>query len=241
MISNKQKDLGYQFVVFDCLGDDEAEYLDVLDEMASNRLCEVIAPRRRVEKLKQICDDIASGYAKPTILTILGQERFREIKLNQPIAEQVQTPANDAMPSSNDFAATLAMMNSIGNNSTHNDVASSVKNTQDALKYIMNEGPSVGVHTILQVDKPNNFLFLGDGSFRKADLYAKCKHVILLRSEDTALSSLWLQDDIRVAIPKLEDNPNRLRAYYYNEESDNYQLFTPFVLPDKATINNIVK
>ena len=241
MISNKQKDLGYQFVVFDCLGDDEAEYLDVLDEMASNRLCEVIAPRRRVEKLKQICDDIASGYAKPTILTILGQERFREIKLNQPIAEQVQTPANDAMPSSNDFAATLAMMNSIGNNSTHNDVASSVKNTQDALKYIMNEGPSVGVHTILQVDKPNHFLFLGDGSFRKADLYAKCKHVILLRSEDTALSSLWLQDDIRVAIPKLEDNPNRLRAYYYNEESDNYQLFTPFVLPDKATINNIVK
>lgn len=241
MISNKQKDLGYQFVVFDCLGDDEAEYLDVLDEMESNRLCEIIAPRRRVEKLKQICDDIASGYPKPTILTILGQERFRELKLNQPITEQAQAPVNDAMPAPGDIAATLAMMNSIGNSSAKTSATSSVENTQDALKYIMDEGPSVGVHTILQVDKPNNFLFPGDGSFRKADLYAKCKHVILMRSEDTALSSLWLQDDIRVAIPKLEDNPNRLRAYYYNEESDNYQLFTPFVLPDKDTINNIIK
>lgn len=241
MISNKQKDLGYQFVVFDCLGDDEAEYLDVLDEMESNRLCEIIAPRRRVEKLKQICDDIASGYPKPTILTILGQERFRELKLNQPIAEQAQAPANDAMPAQDDVAATLALIGNIGKNNVQSNATSDVKNTQDALQYILNEGPSVGVHTILQVDKPNNFLFPGDGSFRKADLYAKCKHVILMRSEDTALSSLWLQDDIRVAIPKLEDNPNRLRAYYYNEESDNYQLFTPFVLPDKDTINNIVK
>ena len=145
------------------------------------------------------------------------------------------------MPAPNDVAATLALIGNIGKNNVQSNATSDVKNTQDALQYILNEGPSVGVHTILQVDKPNNFLFPGDGSFRKADLYAKCKHVILMRSEDTALSSLWLQDDIRVAIPKLEDNPNRLRAYYYNEESDNYQLFTPFVLPDKDTINNIVK
>ena len=222
--------------------DESAKHrMDVLDEMESNRLCEIIAPRRRVEKLKQICDDIASGYPKPTILTILGQERFRELKLNQPIAEQAQAPANDAMPAQDDVAATLALIGNIGKNNVQSNATSDVKNTQDALQYILNEGPSVGVHTILQVDKPNNFLFPGDGSFRKADLYAKCKHVILMRSEDTALSSLWLQDDIRVAIPKLEDNPNRLRAYYYNEESDNYLLFTPFVLPDKDTINNIIK
>ena len=106
----------------------------------------------------------------------------------------------------------------------------------------MSEGPANGVHTILQVDKPNNFLYPQDGSLRKNDFYAKCKHVILLRSESTALTNLWLSDDnIPHAVSQFEDNPNRLRAYYYDAVGSRYQLFTPFVLPDKNTINNIIK
>lgn len=243
MISNKQKDLGYQFMVFDCLDDEEAEYLDVLDELEAAELCEVVKPRQRIEKLKQLCDEIASHRANPTILVILGQERFRELKLNQPIGEAPAQTMDMSMPAPGDFAAALAAMNSIGTTSASATslAGSSVKTVQEAMNYILSEGPANGVHTILQVDKPNNFLFPQDGSLRKNDFYTKCKHVILLRSESTALTNLWLQDDISRAISQFEDNPSRLRAYYYNEEGDKYQLFTPFVLPDKNTINNIIK
>lgn len=243
MLSNTQKDLGYQFMVFDCLDDEEAEYLDVLDELEAAELCEVVKPRQRIEKLKQLCDEIASHRANPTILVILGQERFRELKLNQPIGEAPAQTMDMSMPAPGDFAAALAAMNSIGTTSASATslAGSSVKTVQEAMNYILSEGPANGVHTILQVDKPNNFLFPQDGSLRKNDFYAKCKHVIILRSESTALTNLWLQDDISRAISQFEDNPSRLRAYYYNEEGDKYQLFTPFVLPDKNTINKIIK
>lgn len=241
MISSKQKNLGYQFLLINCFKEDEAEYWNVLDEMENNQLCEIITPRRRLTKLKQICDEIASGNVRPTILVILGQERFSELEDNLPIDEGTNASDNFTPPASNDISGTLAMMANIGVNSVQNNKASSIETTQDALKYIMEKGPINGVHTILQVDKPNNFLFPRDGSLRKEELYAKCKHLILLRTEDTDLGSLWLRDDIRAAIPKMENNPNRLRAYYYSKESDEFQLFTPFVLPDKDTINNIIK
>lgn len=241
MISNKQKNLGFQFLIMNCFKEDEAEYLDVLDEMENNQLCEIITPRRRLTKLKQICDEIASGNAKPTILAILGQERFSELEDNLPIDEGTSASNDFAIPASDDIAGTFAMMANIGANNVQNSATNSVKTTQDAIKFIMEKGPINGVHTILQVDKPNNFLFPRDGSLRKDELYARCKHVILLRTEDTDLSSLWLRDDIRAAIPQMVNNPNRLRAYYYSKESDEFHLFTPFVLPDKDTINNIVK
>lgn len=243
MLSNTQKDLGYQFLVFDCLDDEDAGYLDVLDELEKNDLCEIVAPRKRADKLKQLCDAIASNRANPTILVILGQERFRELKLNQPIGDASVQPMDMSMPAPGDFAAALAAMNSISTTSASATslAGSSVKTVQEAMNYILSEGPANGVHTIIQVDKPNNFLFPQDGSLRKNDFYAKCKHVIILRSESTALTNLWLQDDIARAISQFEDNPSRLRAYYYNEEGDKYQLFTPFVLPDKNMINNIIK
>ena len=243
MISNKQKDLGYQFLIFNCLEDEEAEYLDLLDEMEKNNLCEVVVPRKRIDVLKQLCDEIASHRASPTILVILGQESFGELKYNKSI-DKVPSQAMDmSMPDPGDFAATLAAMNSIGTTSVSATslTGSSVKTVQEAINYILNEGSMNGVHTIIQVDRPNNFLFPQDGYLRKDDLSAKCKHVILLRSEESALVNLRLEDEIRSQIPKLMDDTNRLRAYYYNAESNKYQLFTPFILPDKTTINNIIK
>lgn len=243
MVSNKQKDWGYKFLILDCLDDEEAEYLDVLDELEKNNLCEVVVPRKRIDILKQLCDEIASHRANPTVLVILGQESFGELRYNKSIDNAPSQAMDMSMPAPGDLAATLAMMNSIGNASASATslTGSSVKTVHEAINYILNEGSMNGVHTIIQVDRPNNFLFPQDGYLRKDDLYAKCKHVILLRSEESSLINLRLQDDILPQIPKLMDDTNRLRAYYYNAESNKYQLFTPFVLPDKNTINNIIK
>lgn len=241
MISNKQKQLGYRCLIFNCYKDEDAAYLDILDELENEHLCEVVKPRNRVRILKQLCDDIASSNAAPTLLVILGQEVFSDLEDNLSIDEGADTSGNFTLPASNDISGTLAMMANIGHNSTHNNGLSSVKTTQDALKYIMSKGPINKVHTILQVVEPNKFLFQKNSALNREDLYSICKHIILMRSEYTALNSLCLRPDIQDAIPLFKDDPNRLRAYYYSKEGDFYQLFTPFVLPDKDTKNNIIK
>ena len=142
------------------------------------------------------------------------------------------------MPNSFEEATAMWAAEEKSNNIKH----STINTTRDAVKYIMKEGPSCGIHTILQVDKPDKFLFPEDGRLQQKDLYEKCYHVILLRLEEKSLHSLYIsEDDVATAIPKFEDNPNRLRAYYYNQDKGKYQLFTPFVLPDKDIIHNIIK
>lgn len=228
MLSNQQKDLGYQFIVFDCLNEEEAEYVDLLDGLEQAGCCKVVSARRRGEILKQLCDQIAEDKATPTILLILGQEKFRELKLNQEIADAPTTPI------ANDFQSALDMMNSMSFGGSQSSSKPTIKTIGDALHYILTNGPEAGVHTIMQLDKPEHFLFPQDGYFRKQELFRLFKHLILLRSDEMVASQLMLRDDIR--LHTLERDPRRVRAYYYNEEADKYTLLTPYMLPDVKTI-----
>ena len=45
-------------------------------------------------------------------------------------------------------------------------------------------------------------------------------------SEENAINRLNLNDDI--ALENLSSDPERLRAFYYNETNDSYTLFTPY-------------
>ena len=51
--------------------------------------------------------------------------------------------------------------------------------------------------------------------------------------------TLGLSDDIR--LEDLSSEQERLRAYYYSEEDDSYQLFSPYTLPTKKELDNILK
>lgn len=250
MISNKQKNLGYRFVLFDCLGDEEAEYREVVDALSENNLLEVVSSGNRIEKLKQLCDAISSKRTTSTILIILGQDKFAELLYNNPLEDESETEAaaspaaNDDMPAEGNeaAAATLAAISNINfisqeSAATYN-VPTSLKTTKDAINYILDKGPAFGIHSIIQVTKPADFLCAQ--VYGKENIYKKCKHVIFMRSEATSLSHLTLKDDIDVEIAKFIDKPDHLRAYYYNALSDNYQLFTPYILPDKEIIEGII-
>jgi hypothetical protein len=50
---------------------------------------------------------------------------------------------------------------------------------------------------------------------------------------------LGLSDDIH--LEELSSEQERLRAYYYSEEDDSYQLFSPYMLPTENELNNILK
>lgn len=247
MISNKQKNLGYRFVLLDCLGDEEAEYHDTIDVLCEEHMIEVVSSGNRIEKLKQLCDSISSKHTTPTILIILGQEKFVELVSNKPLEdeskEMTSQIANEELPpgGSNAAAATLAAINSINfitqGIAANYSLPSSLKTTKDALNYILDKGPACGIHSVIQVSRPVDFMC--SQGYNKDNIYKKCKHIIFMRSEASTLNNLMLKDDIDMEISKFIDKPDHLRAYYYNSINDNYQLFTPYILPDKKIINNI--
>ena len=249
MISNKQKELGYRFVLFDCLDDEEAEYREVVDALSVENLLEVVSSGNRIEKLKQLCDAISSKHAMPTILIILGQEKFVELLYNEPLEDESEPEAAISPAVNEDMSVegrasaeeTMAAINNINflsqEISKSYSLPSSLKTTKDALNYILDKGPTYGIHSIIQVCRPADFLCAQ--GYGKENIYKKCKHIIFLRSEATSLSHLMLKDDIDVEITKFIDKPDHIRAYYYNALNDSYQLFTPYILPDKKTIEDI--
>ena len=243
--TNRRKELDYEFVVMDCMKcDDDEPYMDVLDKLQAEGLCRLVRPRDRKALLYQLCKDIASGSARPTMLTILGEETFRELKFDEPldIAEDCHSNlTKDETPMSYDDA--LAMMNMLGNPVTSKPQTDSgisdIKTMMQALEYILDHGPENGVHTIMQLDRIGNFYITKDGYVNSKAVYSRFAHLLILRSGENDVSTLTLPDDIRPAV--LEDNGERLRAYYYNEGSNCYELFTPYLMPKTEQINKLLK
>lgn len=234
IISYKQKGIDAQIKVIDCGNDDDADYLNILDNLEDKGLCQVIARRERALELRKLAESIANENAIPTILVIIGQERFRELKLNLEIKDatesEEQSSNNDGMV--NVFAG-LNFSSSLSGNGKQIDVS----NFEKAMRYILENGPEQGVHTILQIDKPSKLLFQEFVSSKV--VFSMFKHIVMLRSEEKTAMTLGLSDDIR--LEDLSSEPERLRAYYYSEEDDSYQLFSPYILPTENELNNILK
>ena len=101
----------------------------------------------------------------------------------------------------------------------------SVRSFSEAMEVILDKGPELGVHTIIQLEKASNYLFADYISHK--ELFKKFKHLIMLKSDENAATQLHLRNDIR--LENLSKDADRLRAYYYAEESDIYTLFTPYM------------
>ena len=150
---------------------------------------------------------------QPTALFILGQERFRDLKFDN----DIEVTADDTNVESDDFG--------FGNAFADNSNGTNKYNTyRKALSYILDFGGEQGVHVIMQLDKPDRFLF--DDYVTGKTVFSKFKHLIMLRSDENAVNRLNLNDDL--ALENLSSDPERLRAYCYNEATDTYVLFTPY-------------
>lgn len=241
--TSKAKGLDYEFVVLDCMKcEDDEEYMDVLDELESRRMCKLIKPRERKKTLYDLCKNIASGNPKPTILTILGEETFRELKFDDTldITEDENRTSNTPADSFEDALAMMSMLsNPVVEQAPSNSDISNIKTVSAAIKYILDKGPENGVHTIMQLDRADNFYIDNDGYINSKTIYSRFCHLILLRSNEKDIHSLKLPDEIRP--DNLEDNAERLRAYYYNEGSNTYSIFTPYMMPSVERVNNILK
>ena len=234
IISYRQKGIDAQIKVIDCGNEEDADYLNILDCLEDKGLCQIIERRERASELKKLAESIANESAIPTILVVIGQERFRELKLNMEIKD---TTDSDMQSSSNDGIVDVFAGLNFSSSPSGNGKQIDVSNFEKAMRYILENGPEQGVHTVLQIDKPSKLLFQEFVSSKV--VFSMFKHIVMLRSEEKTAMTLGLSDDIR--LEDLSSEQERLRAYYYSEEDDSYQLFSPYTLPTLNELNNILK
>jgi len=228
MMSAKLKHKDIAFKVIDCLNNEEGEVHELIFDLENEGYCEIIERRQRSKFFKELAQSVLDGTAEETILLILGQDRFRELKMDMELEESNNSKSSDdddMMSISDDF---------FGDSSSS---STSVRTYRDAMNVILEKGPDYGVHTLLQIEKASNLLF--EDYITPKVVFQKFKHLVILKSDETAGVTLHLNDDIR--LEKLSSDWERLRAYYYAEESDSYTLFTPYMPSKSKDIINLLK
>ena len=231
--------------VIDCYDNPNTKYRELLEKMQADGLCDIIERRNSGELLRQLANDISKQQAQETILLILGSERFAEMKRKSPLVSGSATTikADNGFDISSgvvnmdfffdDNGDTSAFAEQIeeqaktyatsGNDNTEDDV---VKTFPEALRFILDEGPTQGVHILLQTDKPTNILFEDYPS----ETVAMFKHKVILRSENKYLTPMRFSVEIDVEV--LSDEEERLRAFYYPEDGGP-RLFTPYIINEE--------
>lgn len=207
-ISNKN----IKIKVINCLSAEQRNTTKMLNDWENKGEIELLNPQNCGGELVNIANSIMERTAEPTVLYILGQERFRELRMDMEIAFTKPTVAAD------DFGFDSSMF-------TAGDSGSMNFNSyQKAIEYILKNGAEVGVHVILQIDKPKQLLFSDYMSAK--DFFNMFHHLIMLKSDENAVNSLGMSDDLK--LENLSSDIERLRAINYNETNNSYTLFTPF-------------
>lgn len=229
LLTTKCKGMNIAFKVLNCLPEEGSKYTKLLEILEEDGYCDIIEGRKERGKfLKQLAEEVNQERASETILLILGQERFREMKMDMELGNEESKSCKD----DNTFG--LGDFSFGGNDTTQRE---DVKTFKQALEVILDKGPELGVHTVMQLDKPSNFLFSDYVSPKM--VFQKFKHLIMLKSDEAASAQLHLNDNIR--LETLSKELERLRAYYYSDESDSYTLFTPYMDLSEEEAMNLLK
>ena len=226
--SNIGANLNYKVYVLDFKDDEEGEYQDVLTQLEEIEAITIVRKSQQGNLLRQLVDNIKNNYAIPSVLVILGQQRFRQLKLNLKLEEDsnaIQNLENGFFGKNGFIRPPKIEGSSMGD----------IKTYKDALYFILDYGPEHHIHSVLQVDKLDNLLFMD--SILPKDVLKKFRHLVLLRSDARTNSRLWLPEEIQ--LDTLSGAPERLRAIYYADGDDGWTLFSPFVQPNKDIISSL--
>ncbi len=206
--------LAYRIIVINCLSEGNHSTTSVLNDLSKEGKIEMISPRKAGVTFRDLADSIKNEQAEPTTLFILGQERFRELRMDSAIETDKSALKEGEEDSSFGFDMTFG--------SKQDDCFDSYRK---ALSYILNNGAEQGVHVILQIDKPKQLLF--DDNLNHNDFYKMFRHLIILRCDNSINNNLSISDDFD--FENLSSDTERLRAIYYNDSNNTCCLFSPFV------------
>jgi hypothetical protein len=206
-ISNKD----VKIKVINCLPTDQKNTTQLLKDLAGKGEIELMNPQDSGAELVSIATAIKERTAEPTVLYILGQERFRELRMDMKIEEQKPEDEENEFHITNDFGPVSSIDPAF--DTFHN-----------VIEYILKNGAEEGVHVILQIDRPKQLLFSDYLSAK--EFFNMFHHLVMLKSDENAVNTLGLSDDLK--LENLSSDIERLRAFYYNQDNDSYTLFTPF-------------
>ena len=211
--STQSRNINCRYSVLNFLTDDS---ISIKLQQMNNDGIELIGKRDAGNFFYQLCSDLENHTAQPMVLFIIGQEKCRDLKFDSAIdiaGEEAKSTDSD------DFG-----FGDVGTFSNTHSSNTKYDTYRKALAYILDNGGEQGVHTVLQIDKPDKFLF--DDYVTGKMVFTYFKHLVMFRSDENAVNRLGLSDDI--SLENLSSDPERLRAIYYNESSDSYTLLTPY-------------
>ena len=108
---------------------------------------------------------------------------------------------------------------------------SDIKTYRQALIYILQQGPASGVHTLLQINKASELALDSKQGFLSMDsleLYKMFSHILFLQTDKDTEMFFSLYD---LHLSTIQEEENRLRAYYYKADGGSSQLISPYILP----------
>ena len=209
-ISNKD----VKIKVINCLPTEQRNTTKMLNDFNNRNEIELLNPSTCGEELQKMAKAIKNRDAEPTVLYILGQERFRELRNDMDIKVS-KSEQNDF--GGDDFGFS-------GGFSSGSESEEDFNSYQKVLEYILKNGAEVGVHVVLQIDKSKQLLFADYMSAK--EFFNMFHHVVMLKSDENAVTNLGMSDELR--LENLSSDIERLRAIYFNETNNSYTLFTPF-------------
>lgn len=215
MVSNKVGNLGYSFYCLDLLQSEDPDVFLPLEELTGYGL-RMVPQSRSGDLISKLANDIREGVMNKSVLFILGQERFKAVRDEYELQGEPATASDNTTPRS--FGRPQP------------------KTYRSELKYILENGPEMGVHTILQIDRLSKLLF--ESSVNSRFVYRMFSYVCLLRTEKDAETRLGLDG---IYPQQLSDQDSNLGAWFINDGIGKNDKFTPFVRLDKTIINEVLK
>ena len=265
MLSYKQQGISCDFLVIDCLVQQNARYKKVLEVWKSQGLCKLISRTESGGVLHDLVDDIKNSTARPTVLAIIGQERFIEMKRNLSL-QGLSSDASDT----NEWTDSSFDFESIGDlEGLEIDESAAIpeltEEQQQQLQQMMQQGDSFA-DPQQQETQSEESSFADKMTFLKALTYILDEgplqdvHTLLLvdkpanicfegdydaNNTDKFRHKIILRSENKFLMPMrfsqdidvetLGDEEERMRAYYY-PDGDDPILFTPYQMPDEDTI-----
>ena len=219
-----------RFLCIDCLDDPELPYYDLADRLADFG-SELVPSRSRGKVISELAGQLRSGTAEPTVVLILGQERFTQLLVGAEI-KQADEPAPVEQPKP---AGTPSFLQGIPPGGLRSGAAKT-PTFRSELQYLLENGPEQGVHFIWQVDRLPNLL--GDSGLSKQSILRMFRHLVILRSPADSVLRLGLPAELDPE--RLNTDPERLRAYYINLLDARNWLLTPYATTTEEELKTLL-
>ena len=265
MLSYRQKGISCRFLVIDCLVLQNCKYKQILLDWRSKGLCTLVPRQESGAVLHDLVNDISNNAAQPTILAIIGQERFIEMKRNMSL--QGMASGKDEWTDDDDFNFdSIEPLQDIEIDESA-VIPELTEEQKLQLQQMMDQNVSIDETVQEEMEKPKDEVSLADRmTYLKALSYILDEgplqgvHTVLLvdkpgnilfegdydvNDTDKFRHKVILRSENKFLLPmrfsqdidveSLSDEEEHLRAYYY-PEGDDPRLFTPYQMPTQETI-----